>query len=81
MEVFIHFLKFNMSNMANHFGAAPHCISYPKNNQQLRAICCVMERWIVEKSSLGEDEDDAPPTESTVEDARHLLNYCQNYDL
>lgn len=47
----------------------------------LRAICCVMERWIVEKSSLGEDEDDAPPTESTVEDARHLLNYCQNYDL
>jgi hypothetical protein len=40
-----------------------------------------MERWIVEKSSLGEDEDDAPPTESTVEDARHLLNYCQNYDL
>jgi len=65
--------------MANHIGAAPHCISYPENNQQLRAICCVMERWIAEKSSLG--EEDASLTESTLEDARHLLNYCQNYDL
>jgi len=63
----------------NHIGAAPHCISYPKNNQQLRAICCVMERWIAEKSSLGEEA--ASVTESTLEDATRLLNYCQNYDL
>jgi len=38
-----------------------------------------MERWIAEKSSLSEEED--PLTESTIENARKLLNYCQNYDM
>jgi hypothetical protein len=38
-----------------------------------------MERWIAEKSSLGEEA--ASVTESTLEDATRLLNYCQNYDL
>jgi len=38
-----------------------------------------MERWIAEKSSLSEEED--APTESTIENARKLLNYCQNYDM
>ncbi|KAG2536095.1 uncharacterized protein LOC120688053 [Panicum virgatum] len=45
----------------------------------LSTICCIMERWIAEKSSLSEEED--PLTESTIENARKLLNYCQNYDM
>jgi len=45
----------------------------------LSTICCIMERWIAEKSSLSEEED--APTESTIENARKLLNYCQNYDM
>lgn len=45
----------------------------------LGAICCVMERWIAEKSSLG--EEDSSLTESTLDNARKLLNYCKNYDL
>jgi hypothetical protein len=38
-----------------------------------------VERWIAEKSSAGEEE--AALTESTIENARKLLNYCQNYDV
>jgi hypothetical protein len=38
-----------------------------------------MERWIAEKSSLSEEE--AAPPESAIENARKLLNYCQNYDM
>ncbi|KAJ1294029.1 hypothetical protein BS78_01G115000 [Paspalum vaginatum] len=45
----------------------------------LRAICCVMEKWIEEKSPLG--EEDSSLTENTLDNARKLLNYCQNYDL
>ncbi|XP_062214961.1 uncharacterized protein LOC133915710 isoform X2 [Phragmites australis] len=47
--------------------------------QGLRAICCVMERWIAEKTSLG--KEDASLTENTIENARKILSYCQNYDL
>ncbi|PAN45664.1 hypothetical protein PAHAL_9G133700 [Panicum hallii] len=45
----------------------------------LSTICCIMERWIAEKSSLSEEE--AAPPESAIENARKLLNYCQNYDM
>uniref|UniRef100_A0A0A9CUG3 Uncharacterized protein n=1 Tax=Arundo donax TaxID=35708 RepID=A0A0A9CUG3_ARUDO len=45
----------------------------------LRAISCVMERWIMEKTSLS--EEDASLTENTIENARKLLSYCQNYEL
>ncbi|CAN6298245.1 unnamed protein product [Urochloa humidicola] len=44
----------------------------------LSTICRFMERWIAEKSSLSEE---AASTESTIENARNLLNYCQNYDV
>ncbi|TKV92022.1 hypothetical protein SEVIR_9G136700v4 [Setaria viridis] len=44
----------------------------------LSAICRIMERWIAEKSSRSEEE--AALTESTIENARKLLTYCQNYD-
>ncbi|KAK3146456.1 hypothetical protein QOZ80_3BG0266510 [Eleusine coracana subsp. coracana] len=45
----------------------------------LRAICCVMERWIAEKSALN--GEDASLIENTLETARKLLSYCQNYVL
>ncbi|TVU45658.1 hypothetical protein EJB05_05150 [Eragrostis curvula] len=45
----------------------------------LRAICCVMERWIAEKSALG--KEDTSLSENTLESGRMLLRYCQNYGL
>ncbi|KAF8681824.1 hypothetical protein HU200_045265 [Digitaria exilis] len=45
----------------------------------LSTICCIMERWIAEKSSMR--EEDAASPESAIENARKLLNYCQNYDV
>ncbi|CAL4918419.1 unnamed protein product [Urochloa decumbens] len=45
----------------------------------LNTICCIVERWIADKSSLSEEE--AALTQSTIENARKLLNYCQNYDV
>uniref|UniRef100_A0A0A9E1K4 Uncharacterized protein n=1 Tax=Arundo donax TaxID=35708 RepID=A0A0A9E1K4_ARUDO len=45
----------------------------------LNAISCVMDRWIAEKSSLG--EEDASLTENTIDNARKLVSYCQNFEL
>ncbi|KAE8819621.1 Protein saal1 [Hordeum vulgare] len=42
----------------------------------LVAISFFMERWIEEKSSQG-NEDDAPPTGDSIDNAREVLSYCQ----